>query len=400
MNPRPLLIVPLLAACTVSRDVSMTPELSEVVDGDNAFSADLYGAFAAEEGNVFLSPFSVYSALGMTYAGANGSTADELRDVLYVGDDDGAFHENLGALTTDLNGRFEGYQIAIGNRLFGQKGLDWQTEFLDITADDYGAELQEEDFEQKPARALDDINGWVSKATKGHIDELLSPSDIDTSTRLVLTNAIWFKGDWETPFKEENTEDAAFTLADGSTVTVPTMRGTPEAQYGEFDGGKVLNLFYETGEIEMFAILPNAADGLPALEASLDGETLVALLDGVDDAEVDVRLPKLDLRQHASLNDMLAGLGMPTAFSPGADFSGMLADEQLYLSKAVHEAWVSVDEGGTEAAAATAIVVSKGGTDDGEIPSFVADHPFIFGIRDHLTGAILFMGRVADPTEE
>jgi len=398
MSRRLLLVLPLLVACTVDRDIELTPELSEVVDGNNAFSADLYGAFAAGDGNVFLSPFSVYSALGMTYAGARGTTADELRDVLYAGDDDDAFHENLGALTTDLNGRFEGYQLAIGNRLFGQKGLGWQRDFLDITADDYGAELQEEDFEQKPDRAVNDINAWVSKATRGNIEDLLSPGDVDSGTRLVLANAIWFKGDWESRFEEEDTEDAAFTLADGSAVTTAMMHGTPEAEYAEFDGGKVLTLSYEGGEVSMFAILPDAADGLPALEATLDGETLVGLLDSVDSAEVEVTLPKLELRQKENLNSMLSALGMPTAFSPGADFSGMLSDEQLYLSQAVHEAWVSVDEGGTEAAAATAIVMEKGSADPEEIPSFTADHPFIFGIRDHLTGAILFVGRVSDPT--
>lgn len=399
MTPRILPVLLSLAACSVDRDIEMTADLEAVVQANNAFSADLYGAAAAsEEGNLFLSPFSAFSALGMTLAGAEGLTRDEMLDVMNV-DDEASFHANLGALSQDLDGRFKGYEIAIGNRLFGQKGLNWEREFLDITADDYGAELEEEDFQSDAEGAREDINDWVSDQTRGNIDELLVKGSLSASTRLVLANAIWFKGDWAQSFDEDDTQDRDFTLASGDTVSVPMMSAELSSSYGEVGGVQILRLPYEGQEVSMFAILPAAADGLAALEAELDGETLSAMLDGLGETEVNVQIPRLELRQKLELKDLLSDLGMPTAFTDGAEFDGMLSGGGLKVDKVVHEAWVRVDEEGTEAAAATAVVgvVTSDGPDDPI--SFIADHPFIFGIRDDLTGAILFVGRVADPSD-
>lgn len=398
MSPRLLPFLLPLFACKVDRDIELTPDLEVVVEGNNAFTADLYGAAAAEgDENLFLSPFSVYSALGMTLAGAEGTTEEEMRDVLHVGEDEDSFHTNLGLLTQDLDGRFKGYEIAIGNRLFGQEGLGWEADFLDRTAEDYGAELAELDFQQDPEGARADINGWVSDQTRGNIDELLGAGTITAATRAVLANAIWFKGDWAEAFEEDATREKDFTRADGSVVTVDMMQGELPARYGTFSGGKVLVLPYEGEEVSMFAILPDAIDGLPALEGSLDGETLSGLLDEAGGADVDIGLPRLELRLNLGLKDLLTDLGMPTAFSDGADLSGMVAGGGLKIDDVIHEAWVKVDESGTEAAAATAVTVMTTDAGPSEAPEFIADHPFIFGIRDDLTGAILFIGRVADP---
>lgn len=397
MSPRILALLLPLAACRLDRDIEMTPELEEVVASNNTFTADLYGANATEDGNVFLSPFSVYSALGMTLAGADGTTADEMRDVLYVGDDEEAFHENLGALTDNLNGRFKGYQIAVANRIFGQEGLSWERDFLDVTADDYGAELEEEDFRGDPDGARKDINGWVSDQTHGMIDSLFDKGTITSSTRMVLANAIWFKGDWLEAFDTSNTKDHDFTLADGSVVSAPLMFQTiDEAYYAEFDGGKVLRLPYKREDVSFFAVLPDAADGLPALEAELSGETLTDWLDSASSGEVSVQLPRLDLEQKLEMSQLLSDLGMPTAFTDGADFGRMLQDSDLRISTVIHDAVLSLDEEGTEAAAATGIGVET--TAYHPPVEFHADHPFLFGIRDELTGAILFIGRVSDPT--
>ncbi len=387
----------LLSACTVDRDIELTADLEAVVASNNAFSADLYGAAAAEdEDNLFLSPFSVYSALGMTLAGAEGSTADEMRTVMYV-DDEAAFHDNLGALMQDLDGRFKGYEIAIADRLFGQEGVTWEEDFLAVTKDAYDAELEEVDYMQDLSGAREDINDWVSRQTKGAIPELIAEGVLTRDTRMVLTNAIWFKGDWAEAFEEADTKTQEFTLASGSTTSVDMMNGELPASYGEFEGGKVLLLPYEGDEVALFVVLPDSADGLAALEAELDGETLSGWLDSASSMDVVIGLPRMELRQKLELQEILSDLGMPTAFSDAADFSGATTEQALKIDKVIHEGWVEVNEEGTEAAAATAISEVQLTAEHEDPPTFVADHPFLFGIRDELTGAILFMGRMSDP---
>lgn len=398
MSRRLLPILAALAACTVDRKIELTPDVEAVVDGNNAFTADLYGVAAAgDDGNLFLSPFSVYNALGMVLAGAEGTTRDEIVDVMYVGDDEASFHTGLGALSQDLDGRFKGYEIALANRLYGQKGYGWEHDFLDITHDDYGAELQEVDYQQDPEGARKDINRWVSKQTRGNIDELVPAGAVTEATRLGLVNAIWFQGDWLEAFEEDSTSTDDFTLADGSTVSVDMMHGTHSATLVGIDGARVIRLPYKGEEISMFGILPDAADGLPAIEEQLDGDTLTEWLSAEESADVVIALPKLDLRQELDLMPLLSDLGMPTAFSDQADLSGMIEGTPLKINAAVHEAWVHVDESGTEAAAGTffgSVEMSFEAVDQ----EFIADHPFLFGIRDDLTGAILFLGRVSDPT--
>lgn len=401
MSRRLLPILLVLSACTVDRDIELTADLEAVVAGNNAFSADLYGAAAAEdEDNLFLSPFSVYSALGMTLAGAEGSTADEMRTVMYV-DDEAAFHDNLGALMQDLDGRFKGYEIAIADRLFGQQGVSWEADFLDLTKDAYDAELEEVDYQQDLDGAREDINRWISRQTRGAIPELIGEGVLTTDTRMVLTNAIWFKGDWAEAFEEADTETQDFTLADGSVTSVSMMNGELPARYGEFEGGRVLVLPYEGDEVALFAVLPDSADGLAALEAELDSETLDGWLSDAGPTDVIIGLPRMELRQQLELKAVLSDLGMPTAFSDAADFRGMTAEQVLKIDKVIHEGWVSVNEEGTEAAAATAVSsVALSDAEPTDPPTFIADHPFLFGIRDELTGAILFMGRMSDPDAE
>jgi serpin B len=411
-NPTLLISAPTLAcllavaACDsdpVERDHRMvterTAEIATIADANNDFALDLFGEMRAEEGNLFFSPFSISSALSMTYAGAAGTTADEMAEVLHVGLDDDVWHENFGDLTRDLGGDHagRGYQLSVGNRLWGQDGYPWVQDFLDVNAVHYDAPLADLDFAANPESARVTINDWVEEQTKGKIEDLLQPGVITSDTRLVLTNAIYFKADWASQFDEGDTYDGAFTLADGSQVTTPLMTQEFEFQAGAFDGVSVAKLPYQDDEVSMVILLPDAYDGLPALEEGLTAAQIDGWIEDLETAELPLILPKFEMTYDLSLSDVLQDLGMSSAFDPlAADFSGMadLVEGPLFISDVVHKAYVKVDEEGTEAAAATGVVVGVTSVPVG----FQADHPFLFLIRDDLTGSILFMGRVADPS--
>lgn len=375
----------------------LTPSLSAVVHGNNAFAWSLYAELDQGQDNLFLSPFSISAALGMTYAGARGQTADEMKNVLHIELDDAAYHASFGALLGDLAGphRGRGYQLDIANRLFGQQGFDFNSDFLQLTSDDYGAPLQQLDFKRDPDGSRQTINGWVEDQTQNRIKDLLGPGTITVDTRLVLANAIYFKARWASRFDPKDTRDADFTRADGSTSKVPMMGNF--GTYGLYTDSdvSVIELPYQDNELSMVVILPAAKDGLPALEAALTGDKVDSWIQSLSEAhEVSVGLPRFTMTHSVPLKQTLIDMGMTLAFSDQADLSGIAPG--LMLTDAVHKAFVLVDEEGTEAAAATAVVA--GTTSAG--PAFYADHPFVFLIRDKLTGSILFMGRVEDPTQE
>ncbi|MBW2256513.1 MAG: serpin family protein [Deltaproteobacteria bacterium] len=376
-----------------------TTEIATVADANNDFALDLFGEMRAEEGNLFFSPFSISSALSMTYAGAAGTTADEMAEVLHVGLDDDLWHANFGDLTRDLAGDHpgRGYQLSVGNRLWGQDGYPWLQSFVDVNAVHYDAPLEDLDFAADPESARVTINDWVEDQTKGKIEDLLQPGVITSDTRLVLTNAIYFKADWASQFDEGDTYDGAFTLADGLQVITPLMNQELEFQAGAFDGVSVAKLPYQDDEVSMVLLLPDAHDGLPALEEGLTAAQIDGWIADLETAEMLLILPKFEMTYDLSLSETLRDLGMTSAFEPlSADFSGMadLVEGSLFISDVVHKAYVKVDEEGTEAAAATGVVVGVTSAPIG----FQADHPFLFLIRDDLTGSILFMGRVADPS--
>ena len=398
MSPA-LLSLPLLA-CGQRELTHLSADEQAVIFGHNELALDLMAAAPAEE-NLFIGSFSISAALGMTYAGAAGQTAEEMAAVMHVNVDDATFHTALGAVSRDLNGRHKGYDLLSGNRLWGQERLDFEQDFLDITKDDYGAELKTLDFARDSEAARKDINRWVSRQTNGHIDEALQPEDVSRDTKLALTNVMYFHADWADAFEAESTSPQDFTLTNGDVVRAPMMSGTKPAGLYVDETVSVLRLPYKGEEISFVAILPAEADGLAALEEGLSVSQLDVWLNqiGGGTADVDIQLPKFSMSDRLSLKPLLEDLGMPLAFDPElADFSGMTDDTKLAVKDVLHEARIDLDEEGTTAIAFTVVIMSDYTLSIRDQREFIADHPFLFFIRDDVTGAILFMGRMMDPT--
>ncbi len=377
---------------------ALTAELSPVVEGNNAFAWSLYQKAAQADGNLFFSPFGISAALGMIEAGAGGDTATEMRDVLAMALDDSAYHERFGALLRDLGGEHpgRGYQLYVANRLFGQSGEPFASGFLDVTGQAYGAPLVDLDFADAEG-ARHTINSWVSEQTRTRIPELLDPGLIDVSTLLVLANAIYFSAGWAREFEVSSTHSAMFTREDGTQVEVPMMSAASTHRFASAPGFSMVELDYQDDEISMVLLVPDQAGGLAELEAQLSSDVIEGLLEQSVEGEVSVSMPKFEVAAELPLRERLTELGMTHLFDPAScDLSRMVdpPDPGLYLSFAVHKAYVKVDEHGTEAAAATA-----GGVTRAAAPYYVlADHPFVYAIRDRLTHSILFLGRLSDPS--
>ena len=285
----------------VERQVTeRTAELAAVVDGNNAFAWSLYDVLRAEPGNRFFSPFSLYSALSMTYAGARGETAIQMREVLHIGSDDAQHHAGLGALLRDLSGEKEGraYQLSIANRIFGQVGLEIEPAFLGLVETNYEAPLEQLDFAGAPEASRSAINDWVAEQTEDKIDELLEQGTITTDTAVVLANAIYFWALWAEQFDPADTRDAPFTLADGSQVTVPMMSAEVDARaalgYPDDGSPSVLELDYEDHEVSFVVLLPASSDGLDALEQTLVAGGYDDLLASAQPREIQVELPSFE----------------------------------------------------------------------------------------------------------
>jgi serpin B len=429
---------PQLAIANVARAAADPAAARDASRSVNAFGLDLYrqllreGRVAADE-NAVVSPASIALALAMARAGARGDTADEMDEVLHAAGWD--------SLATGLNGldralasrnvRWDDFGTArqvslrIANSAFGQR--DWAIEpaFLEAIGRAFGSGLRLVDFIEDPEAARETINEWVGHATEGRIPELLAPPDVTTATRLYLVNAIYLKAEWDDWFRLDETKPAPFTRLDGSTVDVATMRRfagmSYEIPYATGDGWQAVDLRYRVPDgvspLAMTLVLP---DDLPAFEASLDEDALADIVDALDteraafavdqcpereDAgcypyDVDLFMPKFSIETKAGLETALADLGMPLAFDPAAaDFSGINPTEPLFISKVIHQANIDVDEKGTEAAAATAVGVDTGGGPSAlELVTVRLDRPFLFLLRDVETGAVLFMGRVVDPS--
>jgi len=399
-----LVLLLLLPGC--ARDPRLITEavgdMAVVVEDNNAFAVDLYQAARDEPGNLFFSPFSVNAALSMLLAGAEGQTEQQIADVLHVGLDEQAWHDNLAALFADLSGEHgRGYTLLSANAVWGQEGVPFRQDFADLMEISYGAPIRSVNFTADPGAVTDEVNDWVADQTRGHIDPLFQPGDIDDLTRLVLANAIYFEADWASRFDAASTSQQPFTRSDGSTVQVPMMSQESELGYGWDEGLQILELPYEDDEISMVILLPEEADGLPALEEALTAEALAGWLDGLGSVEVAAQIPSFELEAELPLSELLMALGMVDAFDQGAaDFTGLVAAEDMggnwCVQASRHKAWVQVDEAGTTAAAATGVAVGLRSVSGPT--TFVADHPFLFLIRDMLTGAVLFVGRVEDPS--
>jgi serpin B len=383
-------------------DVSET-DLALLIEGNSAFAFELYQALREEEGNLFYSPHSISVALAMTYAGARNETAEQMAATLQFLLEQERLHPAFNWLDAELASRGEGaegkdgkgFRLNIVNAIWGQKDYSFLSTFLDVLAENYGAGLRILDFITETEKSRLTINEWVSDQTEGRIKDLIPQGTIDALTRLVLTNAIYFNAAWEYPFDEDMTADGPFYLLDGGRVTVPMMKQTESFGYAEGDGYQAVELQYDGNELSMVILLPEAGN-FQAFEKTLNAQQVSDIIGSLQPTEVALTMPKFEFDSEFSLKDTLAGMGMPIAFSGAADFSGITGTPNLSITEVLHKAFVSVDEAGTEAAAATAVIVGETAV-PGQPVEVTLDRPFIFLIRDIETGAILFVGRVLNP---
>jgi serpin B len=371
-----------------------------VVEGNNAFAFALYGQLRNRNGNLFFSPESISTALAMAYAGARGGTASEMAKTLHFTLPQPQLNPAMGALLSDLNAVHDGYQLTVANALWAQQGYTFLDAFLQLLKTDYGAGLNQVDFKGATEAARLTINRWVEQKTQDKIKDLLQPGTLAPSTRLVLTNAIYFKGDWQTQFDKAHTRDEDFYPSQTQTKKVAFMHR--ESSFSYFDGGtfQLLEIPYKSKELSLVVLLPKDRSGLPALEQSLTASNTQQWLSQVVQRDkVIVALPKFKSTQQFELGGTLGAMGMAQAFSGSADFSGMTGKRDFAISEVIQKAYIDVNEEGTEAAAATAVgfraLAMRGPVE--QPPVFRADHPFIFLIRDNRSSSILFMGRMADP---
>ncbi len=448
-----LLFLSILTACVLYHTVAHTQHtpLPDPTEKDfhfqfaphmnNDFALDLYTHVAKDRPgqNLFFSPYSIVSALTMTAEGARGETALQMGTVLRFpeqvrrSDDTGvpwdtaSIHTEMATLNRLLLGEDRPYEINVANSLWLEQTYPFRPRFLAILNETYGAAARQVDFifNSDPTRIQ--INNWVEEQTKNKIKDLLAPGTIDADTRFVLANAIYFKGNWTDEFDESETQPEDFTLLDGSSVQIPLMSqrslrthyaelrpdGTPNISVPNEDtlsfdtppnpdGFQILELDYRGGDLAMAILLPKKHTGLPALEKELTTDRLTQWLDAAERRKVHVFLPKFKLEENISLKQTLSAMGMPKAFEPNG-FLGMsdVADAgKLYISHVAHKAYLDVNEEGTEAAAATAIVArAMSARIEPPLPTFRADRPFLFLIRDTRTGTILFLGRMMRPPQ-
>jgi len=394
-----------------------TPALAQPADADakqaaeavNRFGIDLYRALPSAGENAFYSPYSISAALAMTREGAAGETAKEIDRVFHFPHSLGLSHQALRRGLTppeihryDRSGdrqRVPAYQLQVANALWGHTGSTFVPTFLQRLEKLYEAPLARQDF-SRTTEARQRINDWVAKNTKDKIKDIVPVGQPSANTRLVLANAIYFKARWRDAFREGATQEGPFHLGAGKTVKAKLMQRTGRYRYSDQAQVQVLELPYEGDQVSMVVILPKARDGLAEVEKSLSYDRLQRWL-SLDSKKVAVTLPRFRYTVPLVLTRTLPSMGMPAAFNAQkADFSKMCSSEPLHIGLVLHKAFVAVDEKGTEAAAATVVMMRAGGAPRPSQPvPFVADHPFLFLIRHRGTGAILFMGRVSDPSQ-
>jgi len=376
-----------------------------LVDGMNKFGFDFYAKLRASDGNIFFSPYSIDSALMMVYTGAAGDTAKELETALHLPTRDlipEQINAGVAKITASLAGDPEkqGYELHVANGLWGQQGYPWLPKFLDTLAGSYAAKLNKVDYQNNPDPSRRQINDWVAQQTHDKIKDLIPAGAITSSTRMVLANAIYMKASWTFPFKKESTGKQAFHLSADKSVDVDMMHQTAHFKYGESADWQAVELPYVGDELAMLVLLPRDGQKLAAMEQTLDADSLKKTLDSLQPTRVAIALPKFTIQQSLDLTQTLRLLKIELAFSGNADFSGMDGRRDLFISAAVHKVFVAVDEAGTEAAAATGMIMSAMGMPAREsIVEFVADHPFVTVIYHRSTGVVLFIGRVANPAD-
>jgi len=382
-----------------------------------AFGLDLLRELAEADraSNLMVSPVSASGGLAMAWAGARGETEAEMREALRFPLGQADLHPAVGALQYDLGHRAEAvprfevpqvwrsntFELAVANALWGQAGYPFREDFLETTEENYGGGFREVDFEAAPGTARSRINDWAATATDGNVDELIPPNVLDEFSRLVLTNAVYLLADWERPFDPDDTEEREFTALGGSTSRVPMMRQEEEFSrvVDRGAGYQIVELPYVGGEVSMVVVLPPSGE-FEAFVGSLDGAWLAARfaeLDERDPVELRLTMPRFEFEAGFELSDSLRAMGMDRAFDPrSANFDGIAprkeTGERLFVGDVFHDAYVRVDEEGTEAAAVTGVHMMA----ESAPPSVTLDRPFLFLIRDRGTDAVLFLGRVVD----
>lgn len=374
-------------------------EVPTVTSGNTAFALDLHRQLQSRPGNQFVSPLSISAALAMTQAGARGPTLAEMARVLHLPGDE-ATHRDFGQLLRDLQASRPNstYQLLIANALWGQTGTPFRPEYLDLTRKQYAGGFRQVDFAAGD-KARNTINAWIAEQTRDKIKDVLKPGSPVPETKLVLTNAIYFKDAWQHPFAKGATRDEPFFTASGE-ARMPLMVLRKSFNYFADDLLQAVELPYKGGQLSMIVLLPRANDGLAKLEAELNPANLTRWVALMKHEEGLVRLPKFTIRDRVDLGETLQKMGMKLAFSDDADFTGMSASERLKISQVIHQTFVAVDEEGTEAAAATVVEMKPLAAPIPREPfQFRADHPFVFLIRDRKSGSVLFLGRFTGPAE-
>ncbi len=387
--------------------VASIEEATRYAQSSNAFGLDLYQQIRSQPGNLVMSPVSLSVALGMAWGGAKGETAAEMKKVLHFEGDSSQVMTDSGKLV-NLLASSGASRVSIANRLFGEKSYVFEQAFLDQTQKAYGAALEPANFKGAPEQGRETINRWVEDKTEKRIKDLLPSGAIDPTTRLVLVNAVYFLADWARPFEKNRTRDTAFSLDKSNQKQVPTMHAQGSYAYAEVGGDKAIELPYKGGDLSMLVLVPKEVDGVGRLEQDLaKSDKLAAWTKALEVKQVALALPKFEIAPAAGmpLSPVLTKLGMKTAFSRKADFTGIAnpksPEDQLFINQVFHKAFVKVDEKGTEAAAASAVVMATKGA--GPAPAALelkVDRPFVYLIRDRRSGLVLFMGRVADPTQK
>jgi serpin B len=400
----------LLAAFAIPAGFAMPPaqasaaDQAEAVNGSNAFAVDLYGQLRRQPGNLFFSPESISTAFAMAYAGARGQTAAQMAKTFHFTLPRERLQAAMGALLATMNAKHADYELRVADALWAQQDQNFLPRYLNLVQENYGADFHSVDFRSAPETVRGTINQWVERQTEDKINNLIAPGVLTPATRLVLTNAIYFKGDWVDQFKKADTKDEEFHLSDSRTIKAPMMHRTGSYRY--YDGGSFqeLELPYAGGDLAMVVLLPKEVAGLPALEHSFNARAADDWIDDLKPApKVILTFPRFTMTRRFELSGVLAQMGMPQAFSGAANFSGMTGKPGFKISAAIHKAYIDVNEQGTEAAAATGTVFQALAMRR-RIPEpppiiFRADHPFLFLIRDTHSGSILFMARVADPAQ-
>ncbi len=374
---------------------STASSVEATVDAYNGFALDLYRRYSSGDGNILFSPYSVSTALSMVYEGARGLTAEEMEDVFGFLEDPSERLPSVARIYNTLNGEGREYALHTVNALWMQEGYDVLEEYVDAITGYYGGEANALDFVAEPEESRLTINEWVEERTNERIKDLFPAGSIDADVRLVLTNAIYFKGDWLYEFDEEATSVEDFYVTPSETVGADMMSLHGSFNYAAADGLQLLELPYAGEDVSMLVLLPEEGR-MGEVEARLSAGGLGEWVALMEEAEVDVQLPRFSFETKYFMSEDLAEMGMPTAFTGDEDFSGMTGTRELYIDLVIHQAFIEVNEQGTEAAAATGVSMRLTAAPPGEL--FRADHPFVFLIRDVDTGLVMFMGRVSDPS--